>query len=99
MPKCGDKYLAIEVEDHPWSYRNFDGVISSGYGKGTVKLIYSDDVIIHTHEPNKIKFDYNNKTYSLVRMKDKKWLLLETQKVLDFKKILNGKKKRNLSTL
>ena len=31
-----DKRLAMEVEDHPRSWNEFEGVISSGYGKGTV---------------------------------------------------------------
>jgi bifunctional non-homologous end joining protein LigD len=28
--------LAMLVEDHPWDYRNFEGIIPSGYRKGTV---------------------------------------------------------------
>ncbi len=31
-----DKRLAMEVEDHPMSWNEFEGVIASGYGKGTV---------------------------------------------------------------
>jgi len=82
-----DKRLAIKVEDHPLSYRNFEGVIPKGeYGGGTV-MIWDEGYF----EPlNKISKNFNNKSFkfilkgtrlkgkwALIHFKEKNWLLIK----------------------
>ncbi len=86
--KKGEKRLAVEVEDHPVSYINFEGAIPKGeYGGGTV-LVWD----YGTFEPlekaplkqlskGKLHFILNGKKlqgeWYLVRLRDEKqWLLI-----------------------
>jgi len=85
----GEKRLAMHVEDHPISYRDFEGVIPKGqYGGGTVMVW--DYGTFRTQSPTpakdleggKLHFTLQGKKLSgewyLVRLKkdDKEWLLI-----------------------
>lgn len=85
-----DKRLAIRVEDHPFEYRNFEGVIPKGeYGGGTV-MIWDEGDWKPLGEVDKklnetIKFSLNGKRlkgkWALVKMKDNNWLLIKEHDV------------------
>jgi DNA ligase D-like protein (predicted 3'-phosphoesterase) len=67
FPEKGKFRMAILVEDHPWDYKDFDGVIPSGYGEGTVKLLFSDYVKVEEFNENKVKFEFENKWYMIFK--------------------------------
>ncbi len=95
-----DKRLSILVEDHPLSYRHFEGTIPKGlYGGGTVMLF---DVgfweplsnVDEGFEKGILKFAlYGKRVYgkwALVHIKDENWLLIkENDNVYGYKDIKN----------
>src|SRR6185436_7406738 len=85
----GEKRLAMHVEDHPISYRDFEGVIPKGqYGGGTVMVWDYGTFQTQSLTPakdlagGKLHFNLKGKKLSgewyLVRLKkdDKQWLLI-----------------------
>jgi bifunctional non-homologous end joining protein LigD len=86
IPESTDqKRLAVETEDHPLGYADFEGTIPKGqYGAGTVKIwdkgvyevkVWDEKMIEFTLKGEKLKG-----RYVLVRLKtagDKNWLLLK----------------------
>ncbi|MGI8890359.1 MAG: non-homologous end-joining DNA ligase [Chthoniobacterales bacterium] len=50
--KRGEKHLAVEVEDHPVDYEDFEGVIPEGnYGGGTVMVWDQGNYFVHGEKP------------------------------------------------
>lgn len=77
-----DKRLAIKVEDHPISYKNFEGTIPKGeYGAGTVMLFDLGYYKIIKYEKNLIKVILYGKRlkgmWTLTHFKDDNWLLIK----------------------
>ena len=83
------KRLAMQVEDHPVDYANFEGVIPEGeYGGGTVMVwdygTYepenTDDVTASIRK-GELKFSLKGKklmgSWALVRTRDRQWLLIK----------------------
>lgn len=76
------KRLAIEVEDHPIDYINFEGVIPEGeYGAGIVEIWDNGEYELIERNENVIKFNLKGKrlsgSYRLIRMRGNQWLLFK----------------------
>ncbi|HKK52388.1 MAG TPA: DNA polymerase ligase N-terminal domain-containing protein, partial [Myxococcota bacterium] len=83
-----DRRLAVQVEDHPLSYGDFEGVIPSGYGAGTVLLWDQGSCEFHDDPARglargRLSFTLHGRKlrgdWTLVRMKgeERNWLLLK----------------------
>ncbi len=77
-----DKRLAIKVEDHPLSYKTFEGTIPKGeYGGGTVMLFDIGTYEIIKYEKNLIKVIFHGQRlkgmWTLTHFKGNNWLLIK----------------------
>jgi DNA ligase D-like protein (predicted 3'-phosphoesterase) len=80
-----EKRLAVETENHPLEYANFEGTIPKGqYGAGTVKIWDKGSYETKVWNENMIEFTLHGQKlkgrYVLVKLKkagDKNWLLLK----------------------
>ncbi len=94
-----DKRLAVHVEDHPLSYRSFEGIIPEGeYGAGTV-MVWDQGYYTQNEDFNKtykkgyLKFTLHGKrlngAWTLVHFKKDNWLMIkENDGTHGFKDIL-----------
>jgi DNA ligase D-like protein (predicted 3'-phosphoesterase) len=82
----GIKRLAVEVEDHPLGYEEFEGIIPEGlYGAGEVKIWDRGEYELLERSEDKILINIRgqklNGRYCLVRFKGDKvnWLFFKTK--------------------
>ena len=80
--KTGTKRLAIAVEDHELSYKDFEGIIPEGnYGAGRVEIWDNGNYELESVEKNKLVFILHGKKakgrYAMIHTNDKNWLIFK----------------------
>jgi hypothetical protein len=61
MPQVGQKHLAVQQPVHDHAYKDFQGKIESGYGKGEVTTDDKGEVLVTRSSPNALHFTVAHK--------------------------------------
>jgi DNA ligase D-like protein (predicted 3'-phosphoesterase) len=85
--KIGERRLAVQTEDHPMEYANFEGTIPEGqYGAGTVKIWDKGLFEAKVWKENMVEFTLNGQRlrgkFVLAKFKkvgEKDWVLLKVK--------------------
>jgi DNA ligase D-like protein (predicted 3'-phosphoesterase) len=85
--ESGIRRLAVQVDDHPVSYIDFEGDIGEGlYGAGKVEIWDSGEYELQQTEPDLLTFtlygDRLQGQYALVHTGAANWLLLKRKELL-----------------
>lgn len=80
--EAGVKRLAVEVEDHPLSYADFEGEIPEGqYGAGDVFVWDSGAYVEESWEKGKITVELKGRKlkgrYAIIHISEKSWLVMK----------------------
>ena len=79
-----DKRLAIRQPLHAWSYKDFEGRLGHGYGKGTVEKMEESPIVVLKNTGDHIMFTRGDRRdapiYNLRRTKNDSWLLFIRRK-------------------
>ena len=81
IPEPGQKHYSALQPKHSWGYKDFEGILPTGYGAGTVKKLRENKILITKASPDAIHFTTADVKYperfALIKMKDDKdWLLI-----------------------
>lgn len=84
--ESGIRRLAVQVEDHPLDYMNFQGAIPEGeYGAGTVEIWDNGRYEPQKREAGKIEFYLGGQKmtgpYVLIHTRGDNWILLKRKQV------------------